>query len=53
MNFIDAHLLSLILFVPALAAVIILFLPAGENRLFRWFALAASLIAHGHHGSAE
>src|SRR5689334_8351970 len=44
MNFIDAHLLSLILFVPALAAVIILFLPAGENKLFRWFALGASLI---------
>src|ERR1043165_1256840 len=43
-NFIDAHLLSLILFVPALAAVIILFLPEGENRLFRWFALGASLI---------
>jgi NADH-quinone oxidoreductase subunit M len=44
MNFIDAHLLSLILFVPALAAVIILFLPAGENKLFRWFALGATLI---------
>ncbi len=44
MNFIDAHLLSLILFVPALAAVIILFLPNGENKLFRWFALGASLI---------
>jgi len=44
MNFIDAHLLSLILFVPALAAVIILFLPAGENKLFRWFAFEASLI---------
>jgi len=44
MNFIDAHLLSLILFVPALAAVIILFVPAGENKLFRWFALAVSLI---------
>jgi NADH-quinone oxidoreductase subunit M len=44
MNFIDAHLLSLILFVPALAAVIILFLPAGENKLLRWFALGASLI---------
>jgi NADH-quinone oxidoreductase subunit M len=44
MNFIDAHLLSLILFVPALAAVIILFLPAGENKLFRWFAFGASLI---------
>jgi NADH-quinone oxidoreductase subunit M len=44
MNFIDAHLLSLILFVPAIAAVIILFLPDGENKLFRWFALGASLI---------
>ena len=44
MNFIDTHLLSLILFVPALAAVIILFLPNGENRMFRWFAFGASLI---------
>ena len=44
MNFIDTHLLSLILFVPALAAVIILFLPNGENRVFRWFAFGASLI---------
>jgi NADH-quinone oxidoreductase subunit M len=44
MNFIDAHILSLILFVPALAAVIILFLPAGENKLFRWFAFGSSLI---------
>src|SRR5215204_1331449 len=44
MNFIDAHLLSLILFVPAIAAVIILFLPDGENRLFRWFAMGTSLI---------
>src|SRR5678815_3249061 len=44
MNFITEHLLSLILFVPALAAVVILFLPSGENKLFRWFALGASLI---------
>jgi NADH-quinone oxidoreductase subunit M len=44
MNFIDTHLLSLILFVPALAAVIILFLPNGENKLFHWFTLGASLI---------
>src|SRR5215211_4404968 len=44
MNFIDAHLLSLILFVPAIAAVIILFLPDGENKLLRWFAFGASLI---------
>src|SRR5829696_5647575 len=44
MNFITEHLLSLILFIPALAAVIILFLPEGENKLFRWFAFGASLI---------
>ena len=44
MNFITEHLLSLILFVPALAAVIMLFLPNGENKLFRWFAFGASLI---------
>jgi len=44
MNFIDAHLLSLILFVPAIAAVIILFLPDGEHRLSHWFAFAVSLI---------
>ena len=44
MNFIDAHLLSLILFVPAIAAVILLFLPDGEHKLIRWFAFGASLI---------
>ena len=44
MNFIDAHLLSLILLIPALSAVILLFLPDGENKLFRWFAFGASLI---------
>jgi NADH-quinone oxidoreductase subunit M len=44
MNFIDTHLLSLILFFPALAAVVMLFLPKDENKLFRWFALGASLI---------
>ena len=44
MNFIDTHLLSLILFVPAIAAVIMLFLPKNENKLFRWFAFGASLI---------
>src|SRR5512139_1067650 len=44
MNFTDTHLLSLILFTPALAAVIMLFLPNGENKLFRWFTLGASII---------
>jgi NADH-quinone oxidoreductase subunit M len=44
MNFITQNLLFLILFSPAIAAAIMLFLPSGENRLFRWFALGASLI---------
>jgi NADH-quinone oxidoreductase subunit M len=44
MNFIDTHLLSLILFLPALAAVVMLFLPRDENQLLRWFAFVASLI---------
>jgi NADH-quinone oxidoreductase subunit M len=44
MNFIDAHLLSLVLFIPAIAAVMILFLPDGEHNLIRWFAFGASLI---------
>ncbi|HEY5901722.1 MAG TPA: NADH-quinone oxidoreductase subunit M [Anaerolineales bacterium] len=44
MDFIITHLLSLILFTPALAALVMLFLPSGENRLMRWFALGASLI---------
>ncbi len=44
MNFIDTHLLSLILFFPALSALVILFLPKGENKLFRWFAFGASLV---------
>jgi NADH-quinone oxidoreductase subunit M len=44
MDFLSSHLLSAILFVPALSAVLMLFLPAGKLSLLRWFALAASLI---------
>ena len=44
MNFIDTHLLSLILFLPTLAAIVMLFFPKGENNLFCWFALGASLV---------
>jgi NADH-quinone oxidoreductase subunit M len=44
MDFLTSHLLSLILFLPAVAAVIMLFLPSGETKLLRWFALGASLI---------
>ncbi len=44
MNFIATHLLSLILFIPAAAALVMLFLPSGENKLLRWSALGASLL---------
>ncbi|MFZ5881951.1 MAG: complex I subunit 4 family protein [Chloroflexota bacterium] len=44
MNFINEHLLLTILFFPALAALVMLFLPSGENKLLRWFALGASLV---------
>lgn len=43
MEFLNTHLLSLILFTPAVAALIMLFLP-DEARLQRWFALVASFI---------
>src|SRR5512138_1803743 len=38
------HLLLLILFVPTLAALVLLFLPNGEHKLIRWFTFVASLI---------
>ncbi|HET9906505.1 MAG TPA: proton-conducting transporter membrane subunit, partial [Anaerolineales bacterium] len=44
MNFIDTNLLSLILFFPTFAALVMLFLPKNENQLFRWFAFVASLV---------
>src|SRR5665811_1488966 len=44
MDFITTHLLSLILFLPTLAAIILLFLPVKRVKLLRWFALGASLI---------
>lgn len=44
MNFLDTHLLSLILFLPAIAAVLMLFLPDEEAKAHRWFAFAASLV---------
>lgn len=44
MDFINTHLLSLILFVPTLSAVIMLFLPSDRVKLLRWFAFCASLI---------
>ena len=44
MDYFNTHLLSLILFLPAIAALIMLFLPGGETKLLRWFAFGASLI---------
>ena len=44
MDFITSHLLSLILFTPTLAALILLFLPQDRVKLLRWFALGASLV---------
>jgi NADH-quinone oxidoreductase subunit M len=43
-DFIAARLLSLILFIPALAGVFVLFLPRGQDKLARWFAFCVSLI---------
>src|ERR1700690_1894339 len=44
MDFVNSHLLSLILFFSACSALVILFLPKDEPKLLRWFALGASLI---------
>jgi NADH-quinone oxidoreductase subunit M len=44
MDIFSKNILSLILFSPTLAAVILLVLPAGRVKLIRWFALAASLV---------
>ncbi len=44
MGFFEQNLLSWILFVPTLAALILLFVPGGQKQVIRWFALIASLI---------
>jgi len=44
MDFLSSHLLSVILFFPVFAAIVILFLPKGEDKLVRWTALVASLV---------
>lgn len=44
MDFIANHLLTLILFLPTAAALIVLLLPTRRIRLIRWFSFAASLI---------
>lgn len=44
MDFSATRFLSLILFIPSLAAVVMLFLPKDEIKLLRWFAFGASLV---------
>ena len=41
------HMLTLILFTPAVSAIILLLLPRNEIRLLRWAAFIASLIPFG------
>jgi NADH-quinone oxidoreductase subunit M len=44
MDFINTHLLSTILFVPTVAALLMVFIPGKEKGVIRWTALIASLI---------
>jgi NADH-quinone oxidoreductase subunit M len=45
MDFISSHLLTLILFTPTVAALVLLLLPKEEVKLIRWVTLLASLIS--------
>ncbi len=47
MDFIYNHLLTIILFFPVLAALVIFFLPSDQSKLIRWTALIASLVPLG------
>jgi len=47
MEFVASHLLTLILFLPALTAIVILFLPRARVGLIRGVAFAASLVPLG------
>jgi NADH-quinone oxidoreductase subunit M len=47
MPFVETHLLSLILFLPAIAAVVLFVLPRESAGLHRWFTLLASLVPFG------
>ena len=44
MDFLSNHLLSVILFFPVFAALVLLFLPKDETKLLRWTALIFSLV---------
>jgi NADH-quinone oxidoreductase subunit M len=45
MNSYTGHLLSLILFTPSVAALLLLFLPSRWTAFFRWAAFIASLVS--------
>ena len=47
MDFILNHLLTLILFIPTIAALILFLVPKGKENFFRWGAFIASLIPFG------
>lgn len=47
MDFISNHLLTLILFLPALSAVVVALLPREEKNLIRWTAFILSLMPLG------
>ena len=47
MDFIQDHLLSLILFSPTVAAIFVLMLPRKRVKLIRWAATLTSLIPLG------
>lgn len=47
MEFIESHLLTLILFSPTAAAVLVLLLPKENVKLIRWFVVLASLVPLG------
>ncbi len=47
MDFIQDHLLSLILFSPTIAAMLVFLLPSGRVKLIRWAATLASLVPLG------
>lgn len=45
MSFVEQHLLTLILFVPTGAALLLLFIPSDQKGFIRWFSLIASLVS--------
>jgi NADH-quinone oxidoreductase subunit M len=44
MNFLFSHILSVVLFTPTLAALVIVFLPKNRLNLIRWMALGSALL---------